>query len=139
MVFTSRKDIWMGIVIWALIVVFIWGFYQSVFVQIDILGMIVMVIMIYLLGTIWFNTRYKIENDTLKISYGLIKKAIDIQEIQSIRNTTNPFVAPSLSVHRIEINYEKYKAIQISPKDIQAFVNELQKNNPRIQLDNECN
>ncbi|MFJ8258353.1 PH domain-containing protein [Peribacillus asahii] len=40
--------------------------------------------MIYLLGAIWFNTRYKIENDTLKISYGPIKNSIDIQEIKSI-------------------------------------------------------
>ncbi|MFJ8244765.1 PH domain-containing protein [Peribacillus asahii] len=54
------------------------------FVQLDILGIIVMVAMIYLLGAIWFNTRYKIENDTLKISYGPIKKSIDIQEIKSI-------------------------------------------------------
>jgi len=136
MVFTSRKDIWMGIVIWALIVAFIWVFYQSVFVQLDIVGIIVMVVMSYLLGTIWFNTRYKIENDTLKISYGPIKKSIAIQEIKSVRNTTNPFVAPSLSVHRIEINYGKYKTIQISPKDKQAFVNELQKQNPHIQLNN---
>ncbi|MFE4523318.1 PH domain-containing protein [Cytobacillus firmus] len=136
MLFTSRKDVWMGIIIWALIFAFIWIFYQFIFVQLDILGIIVMVIMIYLLGTIWFNTRYKIENGTLKISYGLIKKSIDIQEIKSIRNTTNPFIAPSLSVHRIEINYGKYKTIQISPKDIQAFINELQKKNPHIKLDN---
>lgn len=136
MVFTSRKDIWMGIVIWVLIFAFIWVFYQSVFVQLDILGIIVMVVMIYLLGTIWFNTRYKIENKTLKISYGPIKKSIGIQEIKSIRNTTNPFVAPSLSVHRIEINYGEYKTIQISPKDIQIFVNELQKKNPNIKLNN---
>lgn len=134
MVFISRKDIWMGIVIWALIVAFIWVFYQSIFVQTNISGMIVMVVMICFLGTIWFNTRYKIENDKLKISYGLIKTVIDIQEMKLIRNTTNPFVAPSLSVHRIEINYGKYKTIQISPKNIEVFVQELQKRNPLIQL-----
>ncbi|WP_081327836.1 PH domain-containing protein [Lysinibacillus sphaericus] len=77
----------------------------------------------------WFNTRYKIEHDTLQIPYGLIK-------IKSNRNTTNPFVAPSLSVHRIEINYEKYKTIQISPIDRQAFVEALQQKNPYIRLDN---
>lgn len=136
MVFTSRKDSWMGIVIWTLIVACIWVFYQSTFVQTNLFGIVIMVVMVYLLGTIWFNTRYKIEHDTLQISYGLIKKTINIQEIKSIRNTTNPFVAPSLSVHRIEINYEKYKTIQISPKDRQAFVEALQQKNPYIQLDN---
>ncbi|WP_110927973.1 PH domain-containing protein [Bacillus massiliglaciei] len=135
MVFTSRKDRWMGFVIWSLITAFIWFFYQSAFVQIDILGIIITIIMIYLLGSIWFITRYKIENDTLKILYGPIKSAIDIQEITFIRNTVNPFAAPSLSVHRIEIHYGKYKTIQISPDDIQAFINELQRKNPHIQLD----
>ncbi|WP_223881955.1 PH domain-containing protein [Niallia endozanthoxylica] len=45
-------------------------------------------------------------------------------------------MAPSLSVHRIELNYGKYKTIQISPKDRQSFVNELQQKNPHIQLNN---
>lgn len=134
MEFTSRKDLWMGIVIWTLIVAFFWVFYQSTFVQIDLVGIVVMAAMIYLVGTIWFKTRYYIKQDTLKISYGLINKAIDISEIKSIRYTTNPFVAPSLSVHRIEINYGKYKTIQISPKDRQAFVGELQKRNQTIQF-----
>ena len=136
MVFTSKKDLWMGIVIWILIAAFIWGLYHSTFVQINLLEIIVMTVMIYLLGTVWFNTRYKIENNTIYISYGLIKKAFSIQDIKSIRQTTNPFVAPSLSVHRIEINYGLYKTIQISPKDIPAFVGELQKQNPHIQLNN---
>lgn len=95
-----------------------------------------MTVMICLLGTVWFNTRYKIENNTIYISYGLIKKTIAIQDIKSIRQTTNPFVAPSLSVHRIEINYGLYKTIQISPKDIPAFMGELQKQNPHIHLNN---
>lgn len=135
MVFTSRKDLWMGIVIWILIAAFIWIFYQSAFVQMNILGIVVMVVMIYSLGTVWFNTRYKIENNTLHISYGFIKKAIAIQDIKSIWKTTNPFVAPSLSIHWIEINYVTYETIQIPPKNIPAFVGELQKKNPYIQLD----
>ena len=65
---------------------------------------------------------------TLQIPYGLIK-------MKSNRHTTNPFVSPSLSIHRIEINYEKYKTIQISPKDRQAFVEALQQKNPYIHLD----
>ncbi|WP_045517197.1 PH domain-containing protein [Neobacillus niacini] len=38
----------------------------------------------------------------------------------------NPFVAPALSMNRIEINYGKYNTIQISPKELNLFVNELQ-------------
>ena len=134
MVFLSKKDTWMGIVIGALGLAFLWVLYHSTFVRLDILGIIVMVAMILLLSSIWFNTRYKIEGNQLQIKYGPIKKSIAIQEIKSIRRTKNPFVAPALSMNRVEINYGKYNTIQVSPKEIEEFVNELQNKNPNIQL-----
>ncbi|WP_235973605.1 PH domain-containing protein [Peribacillus faecalis] len=95
-----------------------------------------MVVIIYFLGTVWFNTRYKIEKSNLKVSCGHFKKSIDIQEIKSIRNTKNIFTAPSLSFNRIEIRYGNYESIQVSPVDRQAFISELGKVNPNIELDN---
>ena len=135
MIFSSKKDIWMSTLIWVLTIAFLWIFYRSIFVQLDIIGIFIMLILICLLLAIWFNTRYKIEKDKLTISYGLIKIAINIQDIHSIRKTTNPFVAPSLSVHRIEINYGKYKTIQISPRELNRFTDELKKKNPNIRFD----
>ncbi|GLO67959.1 MULTISPECIES: PH domain-containing protein [Oceanobacillus] len=134
MVFASRKDIWIGVMIWAFIILFIWILYQCLFVDLDILGITLMGVMIYLLGSIWFNTRYKIDNDTLRISFGPIKQSIDINEIKSIRNTKNLFVGPCLSIHRVEIMYGNYKVTQISPRDIQRLMKELEKNNPDIQV-----
>lgn len=134
MIFTSKKDIWMGIIMWGAIALFAWIFCQSIFVQFDILGIIFMSILIYLLCSIWFNTRYKIEKDILKVSYGPFRKSINIKEITSIRHTTNPFVAPALSMSRIEINYGKYNTISISPKDRTTFINELQTINAHIQM-----
>ncbi|KQL54099.1 hypothetical protein AN964_11730 [Heyndrickxia shackletonii] len=139
MVFPSRKDVWMGIVVWTTIVFFLWVLYRSIFVQLDLLGIIAMVVLIYFLGMIWFNTCYKIENNNLKVSFGPFKKSIDIKEITSIRKTKNIFTAPSLSFNRIEIYYGKYGSIQISPIDLQAFISELRKENPNIQLNNKFN
>jgi Bacterial PH domain len=93
-----------------------------------------MVLMIYLLCTIWFHTRYKIEEDTLQISYGPYRKIIHIRDISSIRYTTNPFVAPALSMHRVEISYCKYGTISISPQDKKAFIQQLQAVNSQIQI-----
>ena len=134
MVFLSKKDTWMGIIFGALVAAFLWVLYHSVFVQLDILGIIVMITMIFFLGSIWFNTRYIIEGNQLQISYGPIKKTIVIQDIKFIRKTKNPFVAPALSMNRVEINYGKYSTVQVSPKEIEKFVSELQKKNTNIQL-----
>jgi len=134
MEFSSKRDMWMGLIIWALIGVFIWIFYESTFVEFDLVGIIVMTIMVGLLLSIWFSTHYKIEQGILKISYGPIKKSIAIEDIQSIRLTVNPFTAPALSMYRIEINYLKYKTISISPINQERFIKELQKLNPKIRM-----
>ncbi|WP_245998033.1 PH domain-containing protein [Aquisalibacillus elongatus] len=83
---------------------------------------------------IWFKTGYTIQNNFIKIQYGPFKKEIKIDEIHSIRETKNPFTAPSLSMYRIEINYGKYNTIQISPKNIDEFIYELEKRNSNIQI-----
>ncbi|MBS7429248.1 MULTISPECIES: PH domain-containing protein [Virgibacillus] len=54
-----------------------------------------------------------------------MKQTINIKDIRSIRKTTNPFVAPSLSIRRIEISYDQYKTVQISPKEKSAFIKQL--------------
>lgn len=134
MEFSSKKDLWMGIIIWAVIGVFVWIFYESTFIEFDLLGIIMMTVMIGLLLSIWFWTRYKIEQGILKISYGPIKKSIAIEDIQSIRPTVNLFTAPALSMYKIEINYRKYKTISISPINQERFIKELQKLNPKIRI-----
>ncbi|MFS0749995.1 hypothetical protein [Oceanobacillus sp. 1P07AA] len=73
MVFVSRKDKWMSIMIWGFVLLFTWNLYQSIYVELDIIAIIVMVILILLLGSIWFNTRYKFDSDTLRIFYGPMK------------------------------------------------------------------
>lgn len=134
-VFPTRRDIWMGILIWAIIFIFLKGLYHSIS-QLSLIGIIIMSILLYCVGAMWFYTRYIIQDNMLVIRYGVIKQTIHIQDIKAIRKTTNPFVAPSLSIHRIEINYGKYKTTQISPKDIKSFMKQLEKRNPKINFDN---
>lgn len=133
MTFTSKRDLLFGIIFFSLIVIFAWGIYESAQEPQNHLGIMIMSFINVLLGFIWFNTSYKIEEDTLKIAFGPFKKSIDIKEITSIRNTKNLFVAPALAINRIEINYGKYETISISPKDQIKLVDNLLKINPQIQ------
>lgn len=143
MYFSSKKDLWMAIIIWssASILIVPPVFYPDygVWMVPDYLNkqwlkMIVLCPIGFCLLWIWFKTGYTIENNSIKIQFGPFKKYIKIDEIHNIRETQNPFTAPALSMNRLEINYGKYEAIQISPKEIRLFVNELQKKNPHIQI-----
>ncbi|WP_096185717.1 PH domain-containing protein [Evansella halocellulosilytica] len=135
MVFTSKKDIWLGIPIWASIIAFLLILYEAIS-QLSIVVIILVFIFLCFLGSIWLHTRYIIQDELLIIKYGLIKQTININDIKSFRKTTNPFVSPSLSIHRIEITYNKYETVQVSPKEINLFVEELQKRNSDIQVKN---
>lgn len=136
MIFPSKKDIWMGVLIWALIGIFIWILYEAIFIDLNILTIIAMVCMILFCLSIWFHTKYEIAQNNLIISFGPIKKSIPIQDIEFVHFTKHPFTAPALSLHRIEINYSKYKTITISPKDRKAFLEELRKKNDHIKTVN---
>lgn len=135
MVFPSKKDIWMAIPIWILIIIFLRMLYATM-TQVSLIGIFISLIIISFMGATWFHTRYKIENDLLIIHFGFIKKTINIKGIKSIRETTNPFASPALSIRKIEINYDKYETVQISPKDIHLFIDELQKRNSDIRVIN---
>lgn len=133
MVFSSKKDMWMGIPIWALIVVFLRMLYEAIF-QLSIVGIIIALIILCFVGAIWFHTRYIIQDELLIIKYGFLKQTININDIKSFRKTTNPFVSPSLSIRRVELTHGKYETVQISPKEIKLFVETLQEKNPDIQV-----
>lgn len=83
---------------------------------------------------IWFKTGYTIRDNFLKIQYGPFKWKIKINEIDSIRETRNPFTAPALSMDKVEINYAKFKTVAISPKDKMEFISQLRKQNSNINV-----
>jgi len=83
---------------------------------------------------IWFKTGYTIRDNFLKIQYGPFKWKIKINEIDSIRETRNPFTAPALSMDKVEINYAKFKTVAISPKDKFEFISQLRKKNSNINV-----
>ena|SRR5699024_10519374 len=137
MVFPSKKDGWMVIIWWGTMIVFLQIAYEAI-IQSQLMISIVMILIMIFLASTWFHTRSIIADDLLVISFGFVyKKTIPIQEITSIRSTKNPFSAPALSLKRLEINYEKYETILVSPKNRNGFLAELKKYNTTIQIIND--
>ncbi|MDE5413377.1 PH domain-containing protein [Alkalihalobacterium chitinilyticum] len=130
--YRSKKDLWLGVIIWATILVSL---------MMPILGRewIAFVIAIPIAGFmmwLWFGTGYLLAEQQIKVKYGPFKKTIKIGDISKINKSKNPLSAPALSINRLEIVYGKfYDFTLISPVNEREFILELLKENPNIQLD----
>lgn len=82
----------------------------------------------------FLNTKYSIENKELKIKCGIIAfKPIAIETIKEISKTKSIMSSPAPSFDRIEIKYEKFNTVIISPKNKYDFAKDLVKINPNIK------
>ena len=134
MIYKSKKDILLGVVIWGVALFLLYSVYETVFIEVNILGTTVMTALLVLLVSFWFRTMYKIEGDILHIYYGPFRFQVVISEITSIRHAKNIFTGPALSIERIEITYSNYSVIQISPKEKEELVKALMQMNPNIKI-----
>lgn len=79
-----------------------------------------------------------IDGDKLCVRAGLFTYTpIHIADIKGLKSTSTMLAAPACSRHRILITYGKYDEIVISPKNREAFLEELKRMNPSIQLSEE--
>lgn len=97
-------------------------------------GALIVVFVILFIIYLYFDTSYRITSEgTLIIKGGfLIKREIDISSIKKIKGTNNPLSAPAFSFDRLEISYNKYDTILISPEDKPGFIQQLKEFKPGI-------
>jgi hypothetical protein len=86
-------------------------------------------LVIHLLTT----TYYQILGKKLRIKSGLFfDKTIDITTIERIEATRTIISAPATSLNRLELIYNRYDSVIISPEDREGFVNDLLTRKPDI-------
>jgi hypothetical protein len=84
---------------------------------------------------IFRNTYYKIEGNLLLIRSGFIyRNTIEISQIRKINSTRSFLSAPALSLDRIELLYNKFDYVLISPENKDEFTSDLKTINPNIEL-----
>jgi hypothetical protein len=107
--------------------------------RIDLRGIVEPLAVILLLASLIFPIRYTLTNRSLLIRCGLIgifyKQEIPLEKIQSVYLTYNPIAGPAWSIKRIGIDYEGsfWGFTLISPKDRQAFMEELNRRRTRCR------
>lgn len=85
----------------------------------------------------FLSTRYTIKDDDVLIiqSGFLFHQKIPIQKIIKLQDTSSILSSPAASLKgRIEIKYNKWDIVIISPKDKQNFIDHLLRINPEIAV-----
>lgn len=97
-------------------------------------GLLIMLAVVAFVFYSFIQTKYIVTDTVLQVKSGfLVNKKIAIQEILSITKTDSIMSAPANSItDRIEVKYKPNKSVIISPKEKQAFVEQLLKINPNI-------
>ncbi|MFI5162710.1 MAG: PH domain-containing protein [Sphingobacteriales bacterium] len=72
------------------------------------------------------HTYYTISGNTLYVKSGfIIGINIDIMAVTKVTATQNMLSSPALSLDRLEIFYNKYDSVMISPDDKAGFIEQL--------------
>ena len=74
----------------------------------------------------WTSTYYVLGESELLIKCGFIKQKIAYASIKNVKESRNPLASLALSVDRIEITFEKFGAVLISPQNKQEFLQQLE-------------
>ena len=81
----------------------------------------------------FFNTTYTIDQKMLHIRCGFFRyKPINIMNMKKISKSSSIVSSPAASFDRIEITYDKFDELIISPKYKLKFTADLQKINPNL-------
>ena len=96
--------------------------------------LILLVTIIFILYT-FLSIQYKIENGNLNIKCTILMTInIEIKSIRKVTETYNPLSSPAASIDRLEIFYNKFDSILISPKHKKEFIQNLCEINPSIEI-----
>lgn len=80
------------------------------------------------------TTGYRIDASTLTIRSGPFRWRVAVQDIRLIEPSRSWLSAPALSLDRLCIHHGRTGRMLVSPKDRDAFVQALQRRNPRIEV-----
>lgn len=138
--FISRKDAIYNFIIWGTVILGLTALvdasFSSSFLSVSYwIALILIPIIIVWLIWVWFSAGYLIEKNSLIIKAGPFKQTIDIQEIRKITRVKSILTSGALAIDRLQIQYGKYKSIDISPKEEYELIKLLLSKNPQIQID----
>ena len=87
---------------------------------------VMVVLVTFLLISIFRNTWYQVGDTELRIVSGPFRWNIPLEDIVDIKPSRNPLSAPALSMDRLKISYGKRKFMLVSPSNKDGFIAALE-------------
>lgn len=95
----------------------------------------IIILEIAFIAYLFYTTFYVIDRQKLIIKCGfIINTSVDILSIRKISETNSIMSAPAASFDRLEILYNKFDTVLISPKNKAGFIEALKVINPQIEV-----
>lgn len=113
------------------------------FVVMAVYGIIIQVWLMAIISTIssayfcliFFTMRYVIDDEYLLIRTKFFpSQKVALQDIRKIEESNSILAAPAFSFDRLEILYNKYDSILVSPENKEQFIADLLNVNPEIEI-----
>ncbi len=99
------------------------------------LGLLIIMIVSSFILHVFLTTYYTLTSDYLQIRSGFFfSENISIKSIRKIEETNSLLSAPALSHDRLEIFYNKFDSVMISPKNKNGFIGHLKLINNKISF-----
>ena len=131
---TYNSKISIGLVIF-LIALFSFIGYEIFSDSFNFLAILIFIVPILFITYVFTSIKYTIENRIINIKAGFfINENIEISKIKRIEETNNIISSPAASFDRLEIFYNKFDSIIISPSNKSEFISDLTKINPDIEV-----
>ncbi|WP_082235285.1 PH domain-containing protein [Halobacillus massiliensis] len=141
MIYKSKKDWWLAVILWGALIMAIKSGVQSLFTEnlntMTVVSTVFLTLAVPLfILWLWLTVAYIIDEKELIVIYGPFKKRIPLNSIQSLKKTMNPISSPALSLKRIEIIYGQHSSVLISPKDRDEFIENIKECCPDVRIIN---
>ncbi|MFK7935637.1 MAG: PH domain-containing protein, partial [Saprospiraceae bacterium] len=93
-------------------------------------------VLYFLLFKTYYDSKYRIDGETLWCKMGLFQQKINIHTIASITDSDYPAAGnrPALNLNGIKVNYGMGYTIFLTPSDKTHFINNLLQVNPKINI-----
>jgi hypothetical protein len=138
--FKSKQDWWLTAIVWGPMLFAIGSGVMALITEPVSFGEALLLFCLTLLLPViliwmWLTTYYVLDESSLIIRFGPFKKVIPLNEIRSVKKTSNPLSSPALSLKRLKISYGRYDFVLISPTDRDEFMKILAKKCPNATIE----
>lgn len=99
------------------------------------IGLVIIALLLIFIIHMILTTYYIIDGKVLRIKSGIVvNKLVNIDSISKITETNSLESSPANSLDRLELRYNKLERIIISPKDKDGFIKNMSELNPNIEV-----